>query len=147
MNGRNLFRAAIDLDTATSIFHDLRASNDVLQITADAEDYYFSSKPVDYTWDGWIDYADSITTDFSEPLPVRDVFKITPNVRRAEAVAEIMSRYPEVDALNFTGEDWYQIKSRKAAKHYALAEVCRQLGIALSDWFHSVMTTMRQYYC
>jgi len=70
-----------------------------------------------------------VVTDLDNTLLRRD----KTIVRRAEAVAEIISRYPEFDAVNFTGEDWYQIKSRKAAKHYALAEVCRQLGIALSE--------------
>jgi hypothetical protein len=35
-----------------------------------------------------------ITTDFSEPLPVSDVFKITPNAVNAEAVLKIILRYP-----------------------------------------------------
>lgn len=133
MNNRTLFRAAIDIGTATSIIRDLKASDDVLQITADTEDYYFNSKPIDTSWAGWIDFNDSITTDFSEPLPVPEVFKITPSATNAEAVLTITSRYPTVDVLNFTGEDWYQIKSRKAAKHSALAGVCRQLGIPMSE--------------
>jgi len=85
MNGRTLFRAAIDIETATLILRSLKANEEVLQITADSENYYFDSKPVDTSWAGCVDYADSITTDFSEPLPVPDVFKITPNAISAEA--------------------------------------------------------------
>jgi Cof subfamily protein (haloacid dehalogenase superfamily) len=133
MNGKTLFRAAIDIETATAIFRDLNASGDILQITADTEDFYFSSKPLDKSWKGWIDYADAVTTDFSEPLPVPDVFKITPLSTSAEAIEAITARYPSVDALNFSGEDWYQIKSRKAAKQYALAETCKRLGISMAD--------------
>jgi len=133
MNGRTLFRAAIDIETATLILRSLKANEEVLQITADSENYYFDSKPVDTSWAGCVDYADSITTDFSEPLPVPDIFKITPNAIRAEAILAVTSHYPTVDVLNFTGEDWYQIKSCKAAKHLAIAEVCAKLGINMSD--------------
>jgi hydroxymethylpyrimidine pyrophosphatase-like HAD family hydrolase len=38
-----------------------------------------------------------------------------------------------VDVLNFTGEDWYQTKSRKAAKKYSVAEVCCQLGFSMGE--------------
>lgn len=133
MDGKTLFRAAIDIDTASAIFRDLRASKDILQITADSEDSYFNSQPLDKSWPGWIDYADTIVTDFSEPLPVPDVFKITPRAASPEAVLQITSRYPSVDVQHFTGEDWYQIKSRNAAKQVAVAEVCAQLGFTLSD--------------
>ena len=131
MNGETLFRAAIEIETASLILRDLREKDGVLQITVDTEEYYFSSKPIDFSWAGWIDYSDSITTDFSEPLPVPDVFKITPNATNAEAVLSIASRYPTVDVLNFSGEDWYQIKSRKAAKQYAVEEVCSRLGFSM----------------
>jgi Cof subfamily protein (haloacid dehalogenase superfamily) len=135
MDGKQLFRVAIDIEAATSIIGDLRACDGILQITADTEDYYFASKPFVFSGTDWIDYnySDSITTDFSEPLPVPDVFKITVRAVNAEAVSTIVSRYPEVDVLNFTGEDWYQIKSRRAAKQYALAEVCKRLGISMSE--------------
>jgi Cof subfamily protein (haloacid dehalogenase superfamily) len=133
MNGKTLFRAAIDIETANAIIRDLNASAGVLQITADTEDYYFNSKPIDSSWAGWVDYTDSITTDFSEPLSTPGVFKITPNAVSAEAILAITSRYPTVDVLNFTGEDWYQIKSHKAAKQYAVAAVCAELGISMSE--------------
>jgi Cof subfamily protein (haloacid dehalogenase superfamily) len=133
MNGKTLFRAAIDAETAHSIIHGLKASEYVLQITADTEDCYFSSKPVDMSLTDWEDYSESITTDFSDLLPVRNVLKITPNATNAEAVLRITSRYPAVDVLNFTGENWYQIKSVKAAKHYAIAEICTQLGFSMSN--------------
>lgn len=133
MDGKTLFRAAIDIETANAIFRDLKASEGVLQITADTEDYYFNSKPIDSSWAGWVDYTDSITTDFSKPLDVPDVFKITPNVINAEALFAITSRYPSVDVLNFTGEDWYQIKSREAAKQHAVVAVCAKLGISMSE--------------
>ena len=132
MNGKTLFRTAIDIETATSIIRDLKASEAVLQITADTEEFYFNSMPIDTSWAGWIDYNDSVTTDFSEPLPVPDVFKITPSAVNAEAVQTITSKYPAVDVLNFTGEDWYQIKSVKAAKQHAIASVCAQLGISMT---------------
>ena len=133
MNGVTLFRAAIDINTATQIIRGLKASEGVLQITADTEDYYFNSKPIDSSWAGWVDYTDSITTDFSEPLDVPDVFKITPNAVSAETVLAITSRYPSVDVLRFTGEDWYQIKSSRAAKQYAVEAVCTQLGFSMSE--------------
>lgn len=133
MGRKTLFRAAIDIDTATSILRDLKAHEEVLQITADSEEHYFDSRPVDTSWSGWIDYADSIITDFSDPLPVADVFKISPKVENAEAVHAIVSHYPAVDVMRFTGEDWYQIKSRKAGKHYAVLEVCKQLGIPMAE--------------
>lgn len=131
MNGEVIFRAAIGADIANAILNDLRACEDVLQITADTEWHYFNSKPVDPSWAGWIDYADAVTTDFSKPLQVPDVYKITPNITNAEALSSIVAKYPDVDALRFTGEDWYQIKSRKAAKHIAVAEVCKRLGISM----------------
>ncbi len=133
MNGKTLFRAAIDIETATSIIRDLKANKDILQITADTEDFYFNSKPVDPSWAGWEDFSDSVTTDFSIPLPVSDVFKITSCSVSADSVQTIVSRYPSVDMLHFTGEEWYQIKSCKAAKQFAVAEVCKQLGISMSE--------------
>jgi Cof subfamily protein (haloacid dehalogenase superfamily) len=133
MNGKTLFRAAIDVETANAIIHDLKASEGVLQITADTEEYYFNSKPIDSSWAGWVDYTDSITTDFSEPLHIPDVFKITPNAISADTILTITSNYPSVDVLHFTGEDWYQIKSRKAAKQYAVAAVCAELGFPMSE--------------
>ena len=133
MDGKTLFRAAIDIETATAIIRDLKASRDVLRITADTEEFYFNSDPIDTSWDGRVDYMDMITTDFSEPLPVPDVFKITPNALNAGAVQSITAQYPAVDVLKFAGEDWYQIKSRDAAKQLAIAEVCAQLGIGMSE--------------
>ena len=132
-DGKILFRAAIDTKTANDIIRDLKTSAGVLQITADTEEYYFNSKPIDSSLAGWVDYADSITTDFSTPLCVPDVFKITPNAVSAGTILAITDHYPSVDVLNFTGEDWYQIKSRRASKQYALATVCAELGIAISE--------------
>ena len=133
MGGKTLFRAAIDIDIANSIIHDLRTNNEVLQITVDSEEYYFSSKPSDKSWLGWEDYNNAVVTDFVEPLSVNDVLKISPHVTNAETLSEIISHYPTVDIISFTGEDWYQIKSKKAAKDYALAEVCKQLDISMSE--------------
>ena len=133
MNGKTLFRAAIDIKTANAIIRDLKESKDIFQITADSEEYYFNSKPIDSTWVGWIDYKDSITTDFTEPLLVPDVFKIAPNAINADAILEITTKYPSVDVLHFTGEDWYQIKSRNASKQHAIAAVCTELGIYISE--------------
>ncbi len=133
MSGKTLFRAAIDITTATAILHDLRTNEGVRQITADTEEYYFITKPVDPSWLGGQDYANAIQTDFSEPLPVPDVFKITPNAADAEAVSSVAARYPSVDVLHFTGENWYQIKSRRAGKRAALAAVCAQLGFSLAE--------------
>ena len=133
MGEKTLFRAAIAINTAMAIIHDLKASVGVLQITADTEEFYFNSRPIDTTWAGWVDYTDSITTDFCGPLPVPDVFKITPEVTNPEVVNGIVARYPTVDILHFTGEDWYQIKSGEASKDFALAAVCENLGIALTD--------------
>jgi Cof subfamily protein (haloacid dehalogenase superfamily) len=133
MGGRQLFRAAIDLRTATAIIADLKACPDVLQITADTEDHYFNSEPLDKTWPDWIDYADSVTTDFAKPLPVMDVFKIVPKAAGGTDVQSIVDRYPSVDMQRFSGEDWSQIKSRQASKHNAVAAVCRELGIRHSQ--------------
>lgn len=133
MNGEVLFRAAIDLETASAIIGDLRKNENVLQITVDTERHYFNSKPVDKSWVGWADYGDAVTTDFAEPLPVPDVLKISPLVTGAETLYSILSKYPSVDALNFSGEDWYQIKSREASKEKAIAEVCGRLGIAMRN--------------
>lgn len=133
MKGKTLYRAAIDMETATAIIHDLKKSKEIEQITVDTEDFYFDSKPLDPSWTGWVDYQDTVTTDFSAPLPVPDVFKITPRATNAQAVPTIAARYKTVKVLHFTGEDWYQITSCLAAKQYALAEVCRQLGIHLSE--------------
>jgi Cof subfamily protein (haloacid dehalogenase superfamily) len=133
MNGQILFRAAMDMETVTSIIRALKANEGVLHITADTEVYYFSSEPVDAYREGWIDYSDSITTDFSKPLDAPDVFKITTRAISAETVLAITSRYQDVDVLNFTGEDWYQIKSSKAAKHLALDAVCKKLGYEMTE--------------
>jgi Cof subfamily protein (haloacid dehalogenase superfamily) len=134
MGGKTLFRAAIDIETAGAVIRDLKASKEILQITADSEEVYFSSKPLDRSWSGWIDYAsNTVVTDFSTPLPVPDVFKITPRAASLDAVLQITSRYPAVDVQSFTSEDWYQIKSRNASKQHAVAEVCAQLGFPLSD--------------
>lgn len=78
MNDRTLFRSAIDIETASTIIHSLNANDGVLQLTVDTEEYYFNSEPIDLSIPGWEDYSHAITTDFSETLPVRDVFKITP---------------------------------------------------------------------
>ena len=118
MDGKTLFRAAIDIGTANAIIRELKENESVLQITADTEEYDFDSKPIDLSFTGWVDYSHSITTDFSEPLNVPDVFRITPNVENAETILAITSHYPTVDVLRFTGGDWYQIKSQKAAKQY-----------------------------
>ncbi|MDR1691807.1 MAG: HAD family hydrolase, partial [Oscillospiraceae bacterium] len=65
--------------------------------------------------------------------PVPDVFKVTPLAAVAEAVLKITGRYPEVDVQRFTNEDWYQIKSKNAAKETAVAAVCEALGITMND--------------
>jgi Cof subfamily protein (haloacid dehalogenase superfamily) len=133
-NERRLFRAAIDIYTATAIIADLKACPEVLQITVDTEDYYFTSEKVDKNWADWTDFfAQSVSTDFSEPLPVPDIFKITPNVTSEATVQKIISRYPNLDYQRFSGEDWYQIKSHQTSKHTALVAVCRELNIALSQ--------------
>ncbi len=129
MGGQQLFRAAIDIGTASAIIHELKKSEGIFQITADTEEHYFDSKPIDKSWLGWVDYSNSITTDFTEQLPVPDVFKITPKAANKDAVSEIVSKFESVDVLNFTGEDWYQIKSRKASKMLAIMAVCKQLHI------------------
>ena len=131
IEGRTLFKAAMDSGTATSIIRDCKASGGVLEITADIEEYYFCSKPVDPTWEGWIDYSKAIITDFSEPLP--DVLKITLNAVNPENIYGIVARYPCVDILHFSGEDWYQIKSCGASKEQALTTVCQDLKVSLSD--------------
>jgi Cof subfamily protein (haloacid dehalogenase superfamily) len=133
MGERQLFRSAIDIHTATAIIADLKSFPDVLQITADTQDYYFNSQPIDKNQLAWVDYADSVTTDFTDPLPVSDVFKITPSVTNADAVQRIVDLYPTVDLMRFTGEDWYQIKSSGASKNFALAAVCEELDIGLSE--------------
>jgi len=133
MDGETVFRAAIDIGTASSIIQELNASDDVHQIAVDTERHFFSSAPIDSSNDGWIDYADAVITDFSAPLPVEDVFKITPNTTSAETVLAIVARYPAVDAFKYIGEDWFQISSREAEKHIALARVCGRLGVPTAD--------------
>jgi len=96
MDGKTLFRAAIDIGTANSIIRELKENENVLQITVDTEYYYFNSKPIDLSFAGWVDYSDSVTTDFTEPLNVPDVFKITPNIDNAETILAITSHYPSL---------------------------------------------------
>jgi hydroxymethylpyrimidine pyrophosphatase-like HAD family hydrolase len=45
----------------------------------------------------------------------------------------ICANYPEFEVLSFTGEEWYQIKLRKASKDAAIKAVAEKLGISLSD--------------
>jgi Cof subfamily protein (haloacid dehalogenase superfamily) len=127
--GKTLFRTAISIETATDIIEKLKSSDQIVQITADSEDFYFTSKPIDRNWLGWRDYANAVVTDFASPLPVPDVFKITVKACSSAAVRALVSSFDSVDVMQFTGESWNQIKSRRASKHNALAAVIRHLRI------------------
>jgi hypothetical protein len=47
----------------------------------------------------------------------------------------ICANYPEFEVLSFTGEEWYQIKSRKASKEAAIKAVAERWenGTGLPD--------------
>lgn len=124
-----LFRAAIPIDIATELLREFNENRNILQITVDTEYQYYDSKPLDENWIGRVDFLDSLVHDFSQPLPVEDIFRITLAAADAATIREIARKYPGLDVFSFTGESWHQVKSRKAAKEIALSTACKELGI------------------
>jgi Cof subfamily protein (haloacid dehalogenase superfamily) len=128
-----LYRVTMTSDFANALISEMKRYPEIDWYTVESENGYFNSMPIDVTMAGWIDYSHSQHTDFSTSLDFGDVFKITVSSNSAEPVNNICANYSDFEILNFTGENWYQIKSRKASKKAAISAVAEKLNISPSD--------------
>ena len=127
-----LYEAAISDSDVGAIIAKLVDCAEVRQITLQSEKGYFDSKPLTDEV-GWVDYADSIETDFRKPIDFGAVYKITVLTESAAAVSAAIAGHREVDMIGFNGEDWVQIKNSKGSKEAAIVEVAQKLNIMLND--------------
>ncbi|GHV12706.1 haloacid dehalogenase [Clostridia bacterium] len=128
-----LYRVTMTSDLANTLISKMQQYPEIDWYTVESENGYFNSMPIDVTMAGWVDYSHSQHTDFSTAIDFGEVFKITVASTSAEPIHRIYANYPEFEVINFTGEDWYQIKSHKASKEAAIRAVAEKLNISLSD--------------
>jgi Cof subfamily protein (haloacid dehalogenase superfamily) len=128
-----LYRVTMTSNFANTLISEMKQYPEINWYTVESENGYFNSMPIDVTMAGWVDYSHSQHTDFGAAIDFGDAFKITVSSTSAEPIHRICANYPEFEVLNFTGESWYQIKSRKASKEAAITAVAEKLNIPLSD--------------
>ena len=131
--GKVLYRTSIPSVLGNRLLHEFSEMEGILEYAVDAENGYFDSGATDKEPEYRIDYTNAKHTDFSRETDFGNVFKIMVRAVLAQNVYDVADRYPELDVINFAGEDWYQVKPIGATKELALAVVCSELGIGLTD--------------
>jgi Cof subfamily protein (haloacid dehalogenase superfamily) len=128
-NGKTLHSAPVDPVAVGAIISACLENENVRQITVESDEGYFSSKPIDTSWSGWVDYAHSIFADFTKPIEFGNVYKLTIDFACESAAREMAESVPATTMFNFADETWHQFHSPKASKSEAL----KRIGFELSE--------------
>jgi hydroxymethylpyrimidine pyrophosphatase-like HAD family hydrolase len=127
-----LYKAMIPNAMANEIISLIVNSGDLIDLTADSPDYFFSMRPSTQV-EHRQGYSNTVVTDFTGDIERDDILKITARLSNSRIAYKIVDQYPDVYLTEFTSERGYQFKSIGAKKHHALTSVCTALKIELKD--------------
>jgi len=129
---QTIHMAAIPGKTANEIISILMHSDKLIDLTVDSEKFFFSMRQ-STNKEKKCGYSNTIMTDFTEPINVDNILKITPRLTDAEITQEILKKYHDIYLVEFKSEKGYQFKSNIATKHNALLSICNKFKISLNE--------------
>jgi len=128
-----LYKAIIPDAEALVLVQKCLENPGILQITVQAENGYFDSKPLDKTTPGWEDYACKIETDFSRPIDYGEIYKVSVLTNGSKVAVDITKHFPKLVLTNYRNTNWYAFNSGNASKDRALAAVIDALDITTKN--------------
>lgn len=138
-----IYRAVMDTETTNKLLLSCINQPAVGYITVDTDNGYFVNKPVDNDDPNWVEYLPAYHVDFSLGLDC-DAYKIAIECSDSTTVREIISSFPTVDVLGFSGEDWYRFADKTANKWAGIMSlmnywnIIREKVIAFGDDFNDI---------
>lgn len=133
---KQIYRAAMSVETTNRLLLVFLETPGVGYITADTDRGYFVNYPLDENdpgWNpGWIEYLPAFEADFSRGLDC-DAFKITVELPDDNTAFRIVSAFPSVNVIPFSGEKWYRFADINAGKWNGVKALAAHTGIALTN--------------
>lgn len=134
-----IYKAPIPEDCVKQLIGHCVSDPHILQISLEADNGYFSSKPTEVTFaSGWLDADRHITTDFSTSHNFGDVYKFSfkrtdDDLLRAEFLRRAHEEFPMLNAIVYRDEHWHTFLAAGAAKERALQAVSLALGVPMEN--------------
>lgn len=129
---KTVYRSTMSTETVSKLLQLCLKQPSVGYITVDTDNGYFVNKPVDENDPGWIEYLPAYHVDFSHGLDC-DAYKITVEIADDTTAYKIISEFPSVDVIPFSGEGWYRFADKEADKWHGVKALATNTGIALKD--------------
>ena len=127
VNNEIIYRAAICEETTNRLLLSCLKQPSVGYITVDTDKGYFVNKSVNENDPGWIEYLPAYCMDFSQGLGC-DAYKITVEISDRLTAYNIVSDFPTITVIPFSGEDWYRFADRAADKWDGLNALAEYTG-------------------
>lgn len=127
-----VYRAVMNIEITNGLLLSCLKQPSVGYITVDTDKGYFVNKPVDENDPGWIEYLPAYYVDFSQCLDC-DAYKITVEISDDTTAHEIVSAFPTVDVIPFSGEGWFRFADKAADKWSGVKALSAYTGIDLTS--------------
>ena len=129
---KTIYRSAMSMETVNELLLSCLNRRNVGYITVDTDKGYFVNKPVDENDPGWIEYLPASYVDFSQGLDC-DAYKITIEISDDTTAYNVVSGFPNVEVIPFSGESWYRFASKGADKWQGVSALASITDIDLKN--------------
>jgi len=120
------------METVNALLLSCLKQRSIGYITVDTDKGYFVNKHVDENDPGWIEYLPAFHVDFSQGLDC-DAYKVTIEISDDIAARKIVSGFPNVGVIPFSGESWYRYADKGADKCNGVKALVDINGISLAN--------------
>ena len=127
-----VYNSVMSMETVNELLLSCLNEQNVGYITVDTEKGYFVNKPVDENDPGWIEYLPASHVDFSLGLDC-DAYKITIEISDETTAYKVVSGFPNVWVIPFSGESWYSFADKGADKWQGVSSLAEFAGIDLKN--------------
>ena len=127
-----IHRTTIDVETTNNLLMYFLNHPNAGFITAFTEKGYLVNIPADKHDPAWGEYNPDSYTDFSSGLDC-DAYKITVEIFDDVTANEVLSAFPNIDVVRFTGEDWFSFANKSINKWEGIKALAAHIGIGLEN--------------
>lgn len=132
IGGTTVYRAAMNIETVNGLLRACLKQPGVGYITMDTDQGYLVNQPIDENDPAWAAYLPAFLMDAARGVDC-DAYKMTVEISDDRAVQRILSDFPTVDAVPFSGEGWYRFADKAANKWQGVKALAAHSNLDLKD--------------
>jgi len=127
-----IHRATVDIETSNQMIKMLINNPNVGFLTVLTEKSYLKNISADEHDPIWGEYIPDGYTDFSTDINV-ETYKISAEIFDEATAGEIVSAFPHVNAVRFSGENWYSYAHKSVSKWEGIKALAAYIGFNIKD--------------